>query len=160
MQALVSVASRFLETLPEVDNDTRENIAYHMAFAHEEVAAASRMYAWSLLLLAFDNTGSCTSAACLRTLLPELLHVHCWAQTRRCMVCRYLETTGRYNYTTPKSYLELIALYKSLLARKREELRADKLRLENGVEKIAQASAQVRTPCYGSLPACRLITIA
>ena len=41
MQALVSVASRFLETLPEVDSDTRENIAYHMAFAHEEVAGAS-----------------------------------------------------------------------------------------------------------------------
>ena len=41
MQALVSVASRFLETLPECDADTRENIAYHMAFAHEEVAAAS-----------------------------------------------------------------------------------------------------------------------
>ena len=40
-QALVSVASRFLETLPECDKDTRENIAYHMAFAHEEVAAAS-----------------------------------------------------------------------------------------------------------------------
>lgn len=57
--------------------------------------------------------------------------------------CRYLETVGRYNYTTPKSYLELIALYKTLLARKREELRASKTRLENGVEKIAQASAQV-----------------
>ena len=59
--------------------------------------------------------------------------------------CRYLETVGRYNYTTPKSYLELIALYKDLLARKREELRASKSRLENGVEKIAQASAQVWT---------------
>ena len=67
---------------------------------------------------------------------------------------RYLETAGRYNYTTPKSYLELIALYKDLLARKREQLRADKLRLENGVEKIAQASAQVRVPaCAGSLKA-------
>ena len=50
---------------------------------------------------------------------------------------------GRYNYTTPKSYLELIALYKTLLANKRDELRASKTRLENGVEKIAQASAQV-----------------
>ena len=34
-------------------------------------------------------------------------------------------------------------MYKSLLARKREELRLDKERLENGVTKIAQASAQV-----------------
>ena len=42
-----------------------------------------------------------------------------------------------------QSYLEMISLYKSLLARKREELRLDKERLENGVTKIAQASAQV-----------------
>jgi dynein heavy chain len=49
----------------------------------------------------------------------------------------------RYNYTTPKSYLELIGLYKILLERKRQELRGAKDRLQNGVEKIAQASAQV-----------------
>jgi dynein heavy chain len=57
---------------------------------------------------------------------------------------QYLETYRRYNYTTPKSYLELISLYKTLLARKRAELQAAKERLQNGVEKIAQASAQVR----------------
>lgn len=34
-------------------------------------------------------------------------------------------------------------MYKELLARKREELRLSKERLENGVTKIAQASAQV-----------------
>lgn len=34
-------------------------------------------------------------------------------------------------------------MYKELLARKREELRQSKERLENGVTKIAQASAQV-----------------
>lgn len=61
-------------------------------------------------------------------------------------LCRYLETAGRYNYTTPKSYLELIALYKNLLAKQREDLRAAKTRLENGVEKIAQASSQVKSP--------------
>lgn len=38
----------------------------------------------------------------------------------------------RHNYTTPKSFLELISLYKALLARKREELRQAKERLENG----------------------------
>ena len=54
----------------------------------------------------------------------------------------------RYNYTTPKSYLELISLYKSLLAQKRAELRANKERLESGVEKIAQASAQVTCQAF------------
>ena len=57
---------------------------------------------------------------------------------------RYLENARRYNYTTPKSYLELISLYKSLLAEQRTQLRADKERLENGIDKIVQASAQVR----------------
>lgn len=56
---------------------------------------------------------------------------------------RYYESERRYNYTTPKSYLELISLYKGLLARKRDELRQQKERLENGVLKISQASAQV-----------------
>ena len=53
--------------------------------------------------------------------------------------CRYAEAHRRHNYTTPKSYLEFIAAYKALLARKRAELLAAKERLESGVEKIAQA---------------------
>ena len=57
---------------------------------------------------------------------------------------RYLASARRYNYTTPKSYLELIQLYKELLVRKRAQLAADKVRLENGVEKIAVASEQAR----------------
>ena len=57
--------------------------------------------------------------------------------------CRYLELAKRYNYTTAKSYLELIALFKSLLASKRAQLGANKARLQSGVEKISQASAQV-----------------
>ena len=59
------------------------------------------------------------------------------------MCPRYLESVRRFNYTTPKSYLELISLYKGLLEKKRAELRANKERLENGVDKISQASAQV-----------------
>eukprot|EP00891_Asterochloris_glomerata_P002883 jgi/Astpho2/2883/Aster-01037 len=97
-EALVSVAARFLVDIPALQEDVRENIAYHMAFAHQSVAEASK---------------------------------------------QYLESVRRYNYTTPKSYLELINLYKQLLGRKRDELRQDKERLENGVTKIAQASAQV-----------------
>jgi len=56
---------------------------------------------------------------------------------------QYLEQDRRYNYTTPKSYLELISLYKALLAEKRSDLQNQRERLESGVAKIAQASAQV-----------------
>jgi hypothetical protein len=55
----------------------------------------------------------------------------------------FAEATRRKVYVTPKSYLELIALYKSLLARKRAELSAARQRLEGGVAKIAAAGAQV-----------------
>lgn len=41
MQALVSVASRFLTDIPDVDEATRNNIANHMAFAHQSVTDAS-----------------------------------------------------------------------------------------------------------------------
>jgi dynein heavy chain, axonemal len=51
---------------------------------------------------------------------------------------QYREAVRRYCYTTPKSYLELISLYKTLLARKRENLQSAKDRLVSGVEKIAQ----------------------
>ncbi|KAL6747291.1 flagellar outer dynein arm heavy chain beta [Haematococcus lacustris] len=97
-EALVSVAQRFLADVPNVDEDVRENMAYHMAYAHQCVTEAS---------------------------------------------VRFQEAFRRYNYTTPKSYLELISLYKQLLHIKRTELRNAKERLENGVDKIAQASAQV-----------------
>ena len=49
----------------------------------------------------------------------------------------------RYNYTTPKSFLDLIDLYKSMLATKRKEMGVLKERLENGLEKMQSAAEQV-----------------
>lgn len=69
-EALVSVAQRFLVDVPNLDDVVRENIAYHMAYAHQCVSEASE---------------------------------------------RFKEAFRRFNYTTPKSYLELISLYKTLL---------------------------------------------
>lgn len=55
----------------------------------------------------------------------------------------YLQNERRYNYTTPKSYLELIALYSKLLGNKHAELSDRIVRLENGLLKLADCSAQV-----------------
>eukprot|EP01063_Lacrimia_lanifica_P013523 TRINITY_DN2016_c0_g3_i2.p1 TRINITY_DN2016_c0_g3~~TRINITY_DN2016_c0_g3_i2.p1 ORF type:complete len:4660 (+),score=2247.11 TRINITY_DN2016_c0_g3_i2:150-14129(+) len=55
----------------------------------------------------------------------------------------YLAEEKRYCYTTPKSFLELISLYKVLLERKRNALNTNKERLGNGIEKIMMASDQV-----------------
>ena len=56
---------------------------------------------------------------------------------------RFRDMLRRHIYSTPKSFLELISLYKNLLQSKRDELRGNRERLESGVDKIAQASAQV-----------------
>lgn len=55
----------------------------------------------------------------------------------------YLQSERRYNYTTPKSYLEQISLYSKLLNQKHDELRQKIERLENGLEKLKSTAAQV-----------------
>ncbi|XP_077689901.1 dynein axonemal heavy chain 17 [Eretmochelys imbricata] len=55
----------------------------------------------------------------------------------------YLATERRYNYTTPKTFLELIKLYQNLLSKKRRELIAKIDRLENGLMKLQSTSSQV-----------------
>ncbi|KAK7507150.1 hypothetical protein BaRGS_00001085, partial [Batillaria attramentaria] len=56
---------------------------------------------------------------------------------------QYLTNERRYNYTTPKSFLEQIVLYQNLLRRKYTELQAKIVRLENGLEKLRHTAGQV-----------------
>lgn len=55
----------------------------------------------------------------------------------------YLQNERRYNYTTPKSYLEQISLYSKLLRQKALELEGKVRRLENGLEKLRSTAEQV-----------------
>uniref|UniRef100_A0A665X2B6 Dynein, axonemal, heavy chain 9 n=1 Tax=Echeneis naucrates TaxID=173247 RepID=A0A665X2B6_ECHNA len=55
----------------------------------------------------------------------------------------YLANERRYNYTTPKSFLEQIKLYRSLLGQKSKDLTTKMERLENGLQKLNSTSAQV-----------------
>ncbi|XP_062234716.1 dynein axonemal heavy chain 9-like [Platichthys flesus] len=55
----------------------------------------------------------------------------------------YLANERRYNYTTPKSFLEQINLYRSLLGQKSKLLTNNMERLENGLQKLNSTSAQV-----------------
>lgn len=55
----------------------------------------------------------------------------------------YLQNERRYNYTTPKSYLEQISLYDKLLKDKHGDLRQKVERLENGLEKLRTTADQV-----------------
>ena len=55
----------------------------------------------------------------------------------------YAQNVKRYNYTTPKSFLELINLYRKILSNKNQELHGKINRLGNGLEKLRVTGAQV-----------------
>lgn len=55
---------------------------------------------------------------------------------------QYLQHEKRYNYTTPKSFLEQIALYLNILSTKNHELQGKMQRLENGLEKLRSTGMQ------------------
>ena len=59
------------------------------------------------------------------------------------MSASYLQNEKRYNYTTPKSFLEQIKLYQNLLSTKHNELQVKMVRLENGLEKLKSTASQV-----------------
>ena len=56
---------------------------------------------------------------------------------------KYLETQGRYNYVTPKSYLELISFYKFLLEQKRTNIMRLIDRLDVGLSTLRKTAADV-----------------
>ncbi|XP_028130568.2 dynein beta chain, ciliary-like [Diabrotica virgifera virgifera] len=66
----------------------------------------------------------------VHTIVNELSHV-------------YLTNEKRYNYTTPKSFLEQIDLYSKLLSEKTESVKNNIVRLENGITKLASTSLEV-----------------
>lgn len=69
-----------------------------------------------------------------------MAHVH----TQVNIVSRmYLHTEKRFNYTTPKSFLEQISLYSKLLRLKFSELSKKIERLENGLDKLKKTAVQV-----------------
>lgn len=67
-------------------------------------------------------------------------HVH---QSVNLMSAVYFQNERRYNYTTPKTFLEQIALYSKLLNEKTKNLKMMIVRLENGLEKLASCAADV-----------------
>lgn len=56
---------------------------------------------------------------------------------------KFLEQERRYNYSTPKTFLELIKLYKSLLSKKREVTGTSIERLSNGLDKLTKTQKDV-----------------
>lgn len=78
-----------------------------------------------------------------------LCRCHMSGSTSRCFVQvdqaskRYLQTDKRSAYTTPKTFLELIKLYKNILAKNRERILSGIDRLQNGLDKLEQTQKDV-----------------
>lgn len=70
-------------------------------------------------------------------------HAHSKLSARASPCPQFLAAEGRYVYTTPKSYLELLKLFTSLLEKKHVEADAAIQRLEGGVLKLAQSAQAV-----------------
>lgn len=66
-----------------------------------------------------------------------------YALCTRSLLSQFLAAEGRYVYTTPKSYLELLKLFISLLEKKHVEADAAISRLEGGVLKLAESAEAV-----------------
>ena len=53
---------------------------------------------------------------------------------RKCQV--YLAELARHNYVTPKSYLDFLSIFCSLIGKKKQELKTAKNRMEGGLDKV------------------------
>ncbi|VVC46440.1 Hypothetical protein CINCED_3A022327, partial [Cinara cedri] len=59
------------------------------------------------------------------------------------MSIQYLANDRRYNYTTPKSFLEQIALYMKLLVSKTNDIKFGILRFQTGIKQLISCALQV-----------------
>ncbi|XP_028435224.1 dynein heavy chain 11, axonemal isoform X2 [Perca flavescens] len=57
---------------------------------------------------------------------------------------KYQRNEKRYNYTTPKSFLQQITLYRNLLEKSRTQIQHKMNRLNSGLEKLQTTAAQVK----------------
>jgi dynein heavy chain len=96
--ALISVASRFIDDVDLGSDAIKQNVALHMAEVHMAVTTISE---------------------------------------------DFKEKMRRYNYVTPKSFLELIAFYRFLLNQKRDLSGKQINRLDEGLAKLRQTADDV-----------------
>lgn len=54
--------------------------------------------------------------------------------SRKCE--QYLAELSRHNYVTPKSYLELLSIFSSLIGQKKQELHSAQQRMKTGLDKV------------------------
>lgn len=67
------------------------------------------------------------------------------------MSIKYLENDRRYNYTTPKSFLEQITLYMKLLVSKTNYIKYGISRFQNGIKQLISCASQVNQNTHNNI---------
>ncbi len=117
-EALQSVATSFLNELPELEASPT---------AIQSLVSKSVWYACVIVYKIVKLT-SCLS---LQALMCVEIHQ---MVSRKCE--QYLAELSRYNYVTPKSYLELLSIFSSLIGQKKQELHSARQRMKTGLDKV------------------------
>jgi dynein heavy chain len=68
------------------------------------------------------------------------VHVH---ESVSVFTDKFFQLMRRRVYTTPKSYLDLVECYKTLLIKKRDQLTNNRQKLSNGLSKLAEANSTI-----------------
>eukprot|EP00983_Pelagomonas_calceolata_P102977 1158867-Pelagomonas_calceolata.AAC.10 len=145
--ALEAVAHKFLKEVRHLDQ--RLELGANEANALGAVAAVSSWKAWG------GQTLSCFSFRLSVDIMPDMLKVI----VSMCKLFhmqvidlskRFLEQTGRYNYVTPTSYLELIVAFTTLVGAKRTETTGAVFEVQN-LEDIPVFADQPQTRQGNSL---------
>ncbi|KAI7795154.1 dynein axonemal heavy chain 1 [Triplophysa rosa] len=81
-----------------------------------------------------------SSPTVIKSLASMCVEIHQMV-SRKCE--QYLAELSRHNYVTPKSYLELLSLFSSLIGRKKQELHSARQRMKTGLDKLLRTAEDV-----------------
>ncbi|XP_027011591.1 dynein axonemal heavy chain 1 isoform X2 [Tachysurus fulvidraco] len=80
------------------------------------------------------------SPAAMRGMTSMCVEIHEMV-ARKCE--QYRSELSRYNYVTPKSYLELLSIFSALIGRKKQELNVARQRMKAGLDKLLSTAEDV-----------------
>ena len=133
-EALLSVANRFLAEEDIGTDEVRTAVAAMCVHIHQSIAVHATKF--------YDELQRQVCAAAPHRLPCRMSW--CAALSADFPFAPHRVSNAAQVYTTPKSYLDLINLYLSVLQEKRDELSRLRKRLAVGVGKLEEANTQVR----------------
>jgi len=108
-----------------------------MAWPREALDGVARRF-----LVALQNAGNLPDETMLATVAANMAEVHLSIDTAN---RNFLAEERRFNYTTPKSFLELIDFYMKMLTEQQSNVGTNRERLERGLDIMEQVQNKVNS---------------